>query len=416
MDFYVGADWDTETAVCCVGKHRALQPQYETVKLDPEVVGRFFDKLAQLGATKVVIAIESGHELWVRLLHGCAREGVSVDVHVIDGKRARRFAESLSVSGAQDDPRSAEALFEMAQSPKHRRQPWKPLSDGSMEIARVCRMHSTLSREVVRVVNRLRADLNTIAPALNTLFKDMTRVWVRKLLRVAPTPAHFRALTDEQRGKLKFGKTSPAAVAQAYAAWELGKDDAWRADTVLMWLDQLDLLCIQRMKMEKRLTKCVAADPIGAAVLELAGVGPKIAAGLVEHALDGDLRIRDGAGIATGVAPVTRRSGKRGRQKVLTTMRRAGSVHARNVGYQLGLQAVRHMPWARVQHAYYTRTKSIGAAGSIRRVARSLMRMITAIVRDGTDYDEQRYIRTLISRGVPWAADLQLLLKPAIPA
>jgi hypothetical protein len=45
---------------------------------------------------------------------------VAGEVLVFDGKKTRRFAESLVSSGASDDRRSAKVLVEMLDSPAHR--------------------------------------------------------------------------------------------------------------------------------------------------------------------------------------------------------------------------------------------------------------------------------------------------------
>ena len=44
------------------------------------------------------------------------------------------------------------------------------------------------------------------------------------------------------------------------------------------------------------------------------------------------------------------------------------------------------------------------AAHAYRRIARSLLRILTAMARDGKPDDDARYLRALQAKGVPWAA------------
>ncbi len=47
-------------------------------------------------------------------------------------------------------------------------------------------------------------------------------------------------------------------------------------------------------------------------------------------------------------------------------------------------------------------------AGTIfRRISRSFLRIVTSMIKNGTEYDEEKYIKALIKKGVPWAQKLQ---------
>jgi len=71
----------------------------------------------------------------------------------------------------------------------------------------------------------------------------------------------------------------------------------------------------------------------------------------------------------------------------------------------LGLQAVRHLPWAQAMYAA-GRKRGLSAGTAFRRVSRSLLRILTAMLRDGQVYDEARYVRALLAKGVHWAQEL----------
>ena len=73
--------------------------------------------------------------------------------------------------------------------------------------------------------------------------------------------------------------------------------------------------------------------------------------------------------------------------------------------YLLGLHAVRHMVWARAMY-HAARNRGKNAATAYRIVARSLLRILTAMLRDGTSYDEKHYVAALKAKGVRWALDI----------
>jgi len=52
------------------------------------------------------------------------------------------------------------------------------------------------------------------------------------------------------------------------------------------------------------------------------------------------------------------------------------------------------------------RKRGLSAGTAFRRVSRSLLRILTAMLRDGQVYDEARYVRALQAKGVHWAQEL----------
>jgi hypothetical protein len=51
------------------------------------------------------------------------------------------------------------------------------------------------------------------------------------------------------------------------------------------------------------------------------------------------------------------------------------------------------------------RARGQTAATAYRRIARSLLRILTAVVRTGEPYDDARYVASLKAKGVPWASN-----------
>jgi hypothetical protein len=80
-------------------------------------------------------------------------------------------------------------------------------------------------------------------------------------------------------------------------------------------------------------------------------------------------------------------------------MRKSAPIRARQATYLLGRLAVKHHPWAASQYEAARRRGKNGAT-AYRHVTRSLLRILHAMVRDGTAYDEAKYEASLRARGV----------------
>jgi hypothetical protein len=80
-------------------------------------------------------------------------------------------------------------------------------------------------------------------------------------------------------------------------------------------------------------------------------------------------------------------------------MRKATAPRARQSTYLLGRLAVMHHDWAKRQYSA-ARHRGKKAATAYRQVARSFLRILYAMVRDGTAYDAEHYERALKARGV----------------
>ena len=73
----------------------------------------------------------------------------------------------------------------------------------------------------------------------------------------------------------------------------------------------------------------------------------------------------------------------------------------------LGAQLVKHYRWAKAANAYYkAQGKSVNTA--YRCLTRSFLRVLGAIHRNQTTFDEERYIAALKRKGVPWAMTLSV--------
>lgn len=343
---------------------------------------------------------------WVRLLHA-----VGVVIHIVDPKQASRFAESRGSSGAKDDARDARILVELARSPAHLPPAWTAPSEDARQLARALGRHESLTAKKTRETQQLRADLALTMPLVDQAIDAMDTKWARVLVRAIPTPHHAASLTNEALLALMKG-AHRATIARVWAA--IQSTDALamttaeakaEADAVHDSLDRLDLLEVHLKKVDGVIEALLDAFAAAERIHDIPGFGTKLTAAVIAYgALDGD---RDATAVRMGAAPVFRGSGRRadGSPKGVVKMRRAAPANARRAVYMLGRAAVGNLPWARAQFAA-SRARGKRAGTAYRHVVRSLLRLVSAIVRTGKAYDERAYVTSLKAHGVTWATAL----------
>ncbi|MFC1736916.1 transposase [Candidatus Hydrogenedentota bacterium] len=107
----------------------------------------------------------------------------------------------------------------------------------------------------------------------------------------------------------------------------------------------------------------------------------------------------------TGTVPVTRKSGK----TIHVVFRRACRKSFRNTMRQFAFCSLRSSVWAR---AYYdhARDKGQSNATALRNLAIRWLKIIYRMWMDGTEYNEQQYLKALCRRKSPLASRLNLTL------
>lgn len=170
-------------------------------------------------------------------------------------------------------------------------------------------------------------------------------------------------------------------------------------------LDQLALVERQLHNAEERLDALTRKMPVREVLEGVDGIGLRQAASLIRFAFNGPLPDRDTAGVLLGASPVFVGSARnqKGQAKGHARLRRSAPAGARRTTYLLGRLASMHLRWGAAMYAD-GRARGQKPATAYRRIARSLLRILTACVRNGTPYDEDRYIAILKTKGVPCAA------------
>lgn len=400
-EHWFGADWDSKKCVVAFKKNGRLHRR--NVKRHPEAVAAFLKKF---GSVQTRVGIECGDPLWPRLWRNAGAE-----VFVFDGKKTKRFGQSLHASGASDDKRSAETLLAMVQSEPHRAQANTESSGSAAALQRLLTMADDASVEVSRYENRLRALVRQLHPALAlVLGRSLQSQWLLRALAVAPTPRAWCALGDEAKNKALSGSSKESrpslmkAFGEDWGTLDTSEEQVARLQVKLVAKQLGEALAHHKHVMKALVVarkKC-AASPV---VERLPGVGPYLGAAVTIALELADPNARDSLAIQFAAAPVTRRSGVTGDRQPSVRMRRAAPRAMKKATHLLGFQLVGNYRWAKAQYKFY-RAKGKKGADAFRRVVRSFLRIVGALHRTNTTFDEPRYIQTLQRKGVPWAMAL----------
>jgi hypothetical protein len=327
-------------------------------------------------------------------------------VFAINPKQLDRFRDRHSVAGAKDDRRDA---FVLADSVRTDRPSFRRLQLDAphlLLVRELSRAEETLLEECRRSANRLRDQLHRFYPQMLQLCSAADAPWLWDLLDLAPTPAHAALLSAEQGQRvLKAHRLRRLTAPEVWACLQApalpvapGTAEAAQVHCGFLW-PCLRVLAEQLRACGQQVDALLRpmADEPGAGerpsdvaiVLSLPGVGRKMTAWLFAEAAQ-PLAERDYQVLRThsGVAPVTKQSGKRR----LVVRRRGCNPRLRHALYHMARVAVqRDAYFSSVYTALRAKGQRHGQA--LRTMSDRLLRILVAMLRNGTCYDARRIRR-----------------------
>ena len=248
-------------------------------------------------------------------------------VHAINPKHLDRFRDCISPAGAKDDRRDARVLAAALRTDPHCLRQLEPTDPAIVELREWSRLSEDLTRERVRLANRMRAQLWRYYPQLllDAFDDDVAaaqRVREATLTKLLTQHRIRRVDAAMLRGRLRTPAitVAPGAAEAAIAHVRLV------AERLALINRQLDHARRQLDRLVRQLTEAAPADastasveaepassntPVDATILlSLPGIGTGVLATLLAEGSDA-LRRRDYHALRClcGVAPVTRRSG-----------------------------------------------------------------------------------------------------------
>jgi transposase len=406
IDWFAGIDWGSERHQVCV------------LNCNGEIIAeRAFlhtgSGLAELGTwlasftvegRNMAIAIEVPHGPIVDLL--LDRGFV---VYAINPKQLDRLRDRFSIAGSKDDRRDALVGASGLRTDRHLFRLVQASDPAIVELREWSRLAEELQQDRVRLCNRLRQQLWRYYPQFLELVDDIAAEWLLELWMMARTPEQAKRLRPSTVSRLltrhrirRFDATAvlyiltkptiPAAAGVTEAA----------VLHVRSVIARLELANRELRTAEKKLDQLLKAriddagcgqnqEPSDAAILNsLPGIGRVTLAILLGDAFDPLIR-RDYAALRSlsGVAPVTRRSGK----SHIVSMRYAAHPRLRNAIFYWMRAAIQNDPGIRNRYeALRKRGHSYGRA--LRGVADRLLELACILLQRRQLFDPARHNST----------------------
>ncbi len=355
------------------------------------------------GAVAVAIEVPHGPVVDALLDRGFA-------VHAINPKQLDRLRDRISVAGAKDDRRDARVAAAGLRTDPHLFRPVQASDPAVVELREWSRLAEELQQERVRLGNRIRQQLWRYYPQLLELADDVAAEWVLALWTMAPTPAKAARLREatlarllkQHRIRRVDAETALGILRRPAIKVAAGVTEA-AVLHVRSLVARLRLANREFRQAERKLDELCAAlgkeapdledgRPCDAAILaSLPGVGRSTLATLLTEA-SGPLGRRDHAALRTlsGVAPVTKRSGK----ACLVVMRYAAQVRLRQAVFHWARVAVLNDPKCRGRYeALRARGHSYGRA--LRGVADRLLGVACVLLQRRTLFDPNHGARAV---------------------
>jgi transposase len=398
--WFAGIDWGSEThQACLLDAHGTIVGEREcphsAVGL-AELSDWFLSIAGAAGA--VAVAIEVPHGPVVDTLFD---RGFSA--YAINPKQLDRLRDRFSVAGAKDDRRDAHALADGLRTDRHLFRRLQVADPRLVELRAWSRLAEELQGERVRLSNRVHQQLWRYYPQMLKLTDDLAATWFLELWDRAPTPAKAGALRKSTVERLlrqrRIRRVDAETVLRVLRqpAIKVAEGVAEAASVHMRSLiarlnvvnreikhaeRKLDELCAAIGETGSATADCVAQRDV-AILKSLPGIGRINLATLLAEA-SGPLSRRDYQALRTlsGVAPVTKRSGK----SHVVVMRYAAHVRLCAAVYHWARVATQHDPKSRTRYAAL-RGRGHSHGRAIRGVADRLLALACVLLQRQTPFD-----------------------------
>ena len=405
FSWYLGIDWGSATHRIVLSDaagriHDARTVPHTTVGLYAALEALVAQAGVPPSAIAVAVETTSGVLVDTLLDRGFA-------VFAVNPKQLDRFRDRFSAAGAKDDDRDASVLADAVRTDRRAFRRIAPDDPAIVTLRERSRLLEDLQVEEARLTNRLREQLYRVDAGWLTLSPAATDPWVWTVLRDAPHPdtwtyldrAVLAGVLRAHRIRRWTVEDLLAAVRSPRLSPARGVSDAV-AVRIAALIPQLLLIHSQRIATEGQIDQALAqlaqSDAEGqptehrdVEILQsLPGVGRVVAAAMLTEA-SSPLAARDYPTLRayTGVAPVTKRSGKR---LWLVHMRYACKARLRQALYHWARTSLQRDAAAR---RYYDQLRARGHAHgrALRSVGNRWLRILVAMLKTRTLYDATRF-------------------------
>lgn len=410
-EFFVGIDWATQAHQVTVVDPKGQITAERSVEHNGAAITRFIDWLLEFvqgNAGRIAVAIEMPRGALVEML---VERGIAV--FSINPKQLDRFRDRHTVAGAKDDRLDAFVLGDSLRTDAHLFRPVQLHDPLIVQLRELSRMEEDLKQERLRLTNRLREQIYRFFPQMLRLCPAADEPWFWDLIHLVPTPAHARAARPQRvRQLLRAHRirrwTAEAVLAELRATpVEVAPGTREAAGAHIRMLRPRLQLIHTQLKETTRLIEGILqqlrtteGEPgqknehrDAEIILSMPGIGISIAATMLGESSQALAeRDYDALRAHSGVAPITRRSGKR----KFVIRRYACNPRLANALYHAARVHIQCDPLARALYADLRR-RGHSHGRALRSIADRMLRVLMAMLQSGTLYDSAR--RRRVSTG-----------------
>lgn len=400
---FVGIDWGDSEHQVLVEDVETGKRKSHTLKQRPDALSDWASKLRECyQGRSVAVAIEQTKGALINFL-------LEYDFFVIfpvHPKTSAKYREAFASSGAKDDPTDAELLLDILTRHRDKLRPWRPDDEQTRKIIILSRKRRETIGLRVQLAHQLKAILKQYYPlALEVAGDDLgSALACRFLLRWSSLEELQRARESTVRDfYTKYGLRRRDVIQKRLAtikqAQPLTTDKAIIETSILeaRMLASLLLELVGHIKgYDKQLDDLYPKHPDAIIFSSFPGAGPVYAPRLLA-AFGADRERYENASevqMYSGVAPVTKRSGK----TCLVHWRWACPKFIRQSFHEYAGESRNHSVWAA---AYYRMQIKKGKSHNtvVRALAFKWIRIMFRCWQERKPYDELAYIKSLQKHG-----------------
>jgi transposase len=400
--WYAGVDWASDS-------HHVFLTDADGRKIAERVFKHGGEGLAEMAAWLVATsgaAEASQIQVAIEVPHGPVVETLierAFRVHAINPKQMDRFRDRFTLAGAKDDSRDAQVMASALRTDPRCFRMLAVADPVVIELREWSRIAEDLGAELNRLTNRMREQLWRYFPAMLELENDLGAQWLLDLWEAVPTPDKAALIREAtiarvlKRNRIRrFGAAHVLDVLRRPPVQVAAGTTEAASAHIATLIARIRLVNRQIKDAHQRLDSLTARlIPTGEAepghekqhdveiLASLPGVGRIVLATLLAEAFDA-LQRRDYAALRslTGVAPVTKRSGKS------CTVVRRQACHDRlaNAMYHWARVAVQHDPRSRAKYAAL-RSRGHSHGRALRSVADRLLNVACVMLKTGTTFN-----------------------------
>ena len=407
----VGIDWADHKHDVCLALSDGSSVEQSALEHTPEAIAAWVAGLQKrFGFGPVAIALEQSRG---PLLYALCRYANLV-LYPINPKSLARFREALKPSGAKDDRSDAALLMELLLHHRDRLPVWLPDDVATRKLAALVEARRGLVNLRTQLLNQLTAALKGSFPqALQLAGEDLSsRLATDFLLKWPALDAVQKAKASTLRAfyyghNCRRESLIAERIAAINSAVALTDDEAIVQPAVLLiqtLAGQLAALRPAIAEYEKQIDVLFAAHPDQPIFSSLPGAGAALAPRLLAACGSRRDRFPDAGSLqrATGIAPVTERSGK---LQHWVHLRWNCPKFVRQSFHEFAGCSIRYCAWAKCCYEQL-RARGKGHHAAVRAIAFKWLRIIWRCWQDRTTYCDATYARQLQNRGLPMYANL----------